>query len=214
MLFAHSQKPERKRWSASFVASAAIHIAVLIVILHRPEAIFVRPSSLARGNGLRTTHVVVPQQAVEESSPLLNTPRLALKTQAQPVRRDRTRLNQPRPAPQDGDIAEKNAHAGVPFGSAFEGPTEGHDIRPAFPVVFPDPPIYPWQIPSGIQGDIVVEVTIDDHGNVIETRLLQSIGHGIDEKVLATLQTWRFKPAMMDGRPIASKHDVHFHLPG
>ena len=79
---------------------------------------------------------------------------------------------------------------------------------------FPDPPISRAEISAeDIRGDVVVEVTIDAQGAVIDTKLLQSVGHGIDEKIVATLQGWRFHPAMIDGRPIASKHDVHFHFP-
>ncbi|MFZ3212681.1 MAG: TonB family protein [Terriglobales bacterium] len=56
-------------------------------------------------------------------------------------------------------------------------------------------------------------VTIDARGNIVEKRILQRIGHGIDEKVLAALEGWRFTPATQDGVPISSQHDIHFHFP-
>jgi hypothetical protein len=31
--------------------------------------------------------------------------------------------------------------------------------------------------------------------------------------VMATLRNWQFRPATMDGVPVVSKHDVHFHFP-
>jgi protein TonB len=58
-----------------------------------------------------------------------------------------------------------------------------------------------------------VEVTIDSAGVVIETKLLKAIGYGIEEKVIAAVQRWRFRPATRDGSPIPSKQDVHFHFP-
>jgi protein TonB len=79
--------------------------------------------------------------------------------------------------------------------------------------VFPDPEIYSWQLPQGMQGDVIVEVTIDEQGSVTETRVLQSLERGIDEKVIATLKGWRFKPATVDGMAISSRQDVHFHFP-
>lgn len=103
--------------------------------------------------------------------------------------------------------------AGTAYGSLLFGPTSGPDVRPAYPIVFPDPPVRNADLPENVAGEVIVEVTIDALGQVTETKLLTSIGHGIDEKVLATLQTWRFRPAMVDGRPIASKHDVHFRFP-
>jgi len=68
-------------------------------------------------------------------------------------------------------------------------------------------------IPPGVQGDVVVEVTIDAQGNVIGTKILASLGYGIEEKVLAALQNWRFRPATRDNVPIPSQHNVYFHYP-
>ncbi len=90
---------------------------------------------------------------------------------------------------------------------------EGHDVKPAFPVVYPSPDLSQVDLPFGYQGEIVVEVTIERDGSVSDMKVIQSVGHGVDEKVLATVQKWRFRPAILDGSPIASKHDVHFHLP-
>ena len=68
-------------------------------------------------------------------------------------------------------------------------------------------------LPRDLQGDVVIEVTIDSQGNVVETKIVQSIGHGIDEKIEATLRRWHYQPATLDGAPVASRHDVHFHFP-
>jgi protein TonB len=87
----------------------------------------------------------------------------------------------------------------------------GYEARPAFPITFPDPPRS--DLPDGVNGDVVVEVTIDSQGNVAETKVLRSLGNGVDEKVLATLRNWRFTPATMNGVAIASRQDVHFHFP-
>jgi protein TonB len=81
------------------------------------------------------------------------------------------------------------------------------------PLVFPDPAILPWQLPNGLQGDVIVEVTIDTQGLVTDTKVLQSFQPEIDEKVLATLRNWRFRPATVDGVAISSRQDVHFHFP-
>jgi TonB family protein len=64
-----------------------------------------------------------------------------------------------------------------------------------------------------LTGDVIVEVTIDEQGAVTETKLLQSLKRDIDEKVVATVRNWRFKPATVDGVAISSRQDVHFHYP-
>jgi periplasmic protein TonB len=58
-----------------------------------------------------------------------------------------------------------------------------------------------------------VEVTIDEKGNVADTKVLESLGYGLEDKVLEALKNWRFTPATMNGIAIASRQDVHFHFP-
>lgn len=105
-----------------------------------------------------------------------------------------------------------SARAGSGNGSFFHGDASGTQAMPALPVVFPDPDVYPWQA-KGLQGDVIVEITIDEKGNVTNTRVLQSLQQEIDDKVIATLKNWRFKPASVDGVAISSRQDVHFHFP-
>ena len=95
----------------------------------------------------------------------------------------------------------------------IDGPITGHEVHVAYPVVYPDPPVARAELPRDLQGDVIIEVTIDSQGNVVEIRILQAIGHGIDEKIVATLRQWRYQPATLDGVPVASKHEVHFHFP-
>ena len=119
------------------------------------------------------------------------------------------RKNKPVAPPQP---AVESARAGSVNGSLLNGPATGVEATPAIPLTFPDPKIYPWQL-SGVQGDVVIEVTIDERGNVSETRLLASVKKEIDEKCIATLRNWHFRPAMVDGVAISSRQDVHFHFP-
>jgi TonB family protein len=116
---------------------------------------------------------------------------------------------------QKNQLAEQSGStaAGSPYGSDF-GDLTGDDVRPALPMIFMDPHVSRSELPPGVQGDVVVEITIDATGNVVEARLLQAIGYGIDQKVIAALHEWRFRPATRNGVAIPSKHDVHYHFPG
>ena len=102
---------------------------------------------------------------------------------------------------------------GSPNGDSDIGPVYGEGAFPALPVKFPDPPVSASELPPGVAGDVVVEVTIDVVGNIVKKKVLVSIGYGIDEKVLATLEQWHFRPATINGMPVASRQDVHFHFP-
>jgi periplasmic protein TonB len=206
-----------RRWKASLVVSMMLHCVVIYFLVRPPRPIYVTPSQLAFGHGGTSTELIYLAQhgsaATQASEAKPERKRIALNRPAA-----RTR---PKPAPkasatenakQTYDAAEP-PRAGSPYGSLAQGPASGHDVRPALPVEFPSPAILPWQIPSGVQGTVIVEVTIDALGNVTETKVLKGLGHGIEEKVVAALRNWRFRPAMMDGRAIPSQQDVYFHFP-
>ena len=122
------------------------------------------------------------------------------------------RIAAPCPPPLSVDAMDSSDRppAGSPYGSLSEGPSIGYEIRPALPVYAFDPVLGPGDL--GYEGDEVVEITIDETGNVIHTTVLQSLGRAVDAKVLAVLQSWRFHPATRDGLAIASRQDVHYHF--
>ncbi len=67
-------------------------------------------------------------------------------------------------------------------------------------------------LPHGVQGDVVVDVTIDPSGKVADLAVLHTLGYGIESSVIGTLRTWTFRPATRDGTPIASVQELHFHF--
>ena len=67
-------------------------------------------------------------------------------------------------------------------------------------------------LPHGVQGDVVVDVTIDPAGRVADLAVLHTLGYGIESSVIGTLRTWTFRPATKDGTPIASVQELHFHF--
>ena len=67
-------------------------------------------------------------------------------------------------------------------------------------------------LPHGVQGDVVVDVTIDPTGKVADLAVLHTLGYGIESSVIGTLKTWTFRPATKDGTPIASVQELHFHF--
>jgi TonB family protein len=188
-------QPGSRRRRASLLASLLIHCAVVYLWLHRTP-VFVKPSSTAWGQHGLTENVTYFPSAqplkvvVKKKSPLRFNPKAVLA------------VEKPQPT---------TAPAGTEYGSV--GSTQGTEARPALPVVFPDPAIFPWQVPNGLTGDVIVEVTIDAQGAVTDTRLLQSLKPDIDQKVVATVRNWRFSPATVDGVAISSRQDVHFHFP-
>lgn len=103
------------------------------------------------------------------------------------------------------------APAGFAYGTLSRGATFGDEVRPALPVTTVDPVTYPWELPEA-EGNVVVEVTIDEQGEIIGKTILRSMGPKLDEKVLAALESWHFHPATRNGVAIASKQDVVYHF--
>ncbi len=198
--------------------SVAAHLAVLaVIVFHNPKVIDLSPAWLAYGEGTHTYQLIYVPPANDnpppEAAKLLFPPRAA---------KPRPRLrpkSQPMPAPKpqqvvaEAEAGDHDAHAGSPLGTMIDGPITGHEVHVAYPVVYPDPPVERAELPRDLVGDVVIEVTIDSQGNVVETKIVQAIGHGIDEKIEATLRRWHYQPATLDGTPVASRHDVHFHFP-
>jgi periplasmic protein TonB len=208
-----SHPAQRRRWSFSVSVSSVIHLLVVIVFCWPTVPVFVRPALIARGEGGSATPSSVVlyapndlQIAASSSPPLLSLPVARKKPNKAKLRKRANVLEEP-------DKTPNQAEAGSENGSAYDGLASGDDVKPALPIAFQDLKIYRSELPRGIQGDVIVEITIDTQGAVVEERLLQGLGHGVDDRVIAVLRDWRFHPATRNGVAIPSKHDVHFHFP-
>jgi len=210
---AQSHVARRRRWGFSVLLSSAAHGLVLLALCWPTAPIFVRPDSLARGEGGSATPVSVVlylpndlRLAASNQTPLISLPVATQKKERRTKLHKRTNLLE---VEKPTDTAE----AGSELGSAYDGPTSGDEVKPALPVAFPDIRISRSELPSGIQGEVIVEITIDAEGNVVEEKLLKGLGYGVDERVIARLRDWRFRPATRNGVAIPSKQDAHFRFP-
>ncbi|HEX3529639.1 MAG TPA: energy transducer TonB [Thermoanaerobaculia bacterium] len=55
---------------------------------------------------------------------------------------------------------------------------------------------------AGVQGTVIVEAIIDETGHVTDVRILKALPMGLDRAAVEAVQTWRFKPATLAGRPV------------
>ncbi len=216
----------RQRWLR--MASLFLHGLLLAWLLHSPEPKLLTAVSVALGqNGTSVTRLYWASKTPDDSSHSSSD----LATQ----RYRRQRLGQKLswkppaqlskvPAPQtpvaraEAEDSSKTqtlsalghgAQAGLPYGTLNHGSLFGDEIRPALPIATSDPVVYPWQLPDSA-GNEVIEITIDERGEIVRTTVLQSLGVDIDTKCLAALDNWHFHPATRNGTPIASKQDAIF----
>lgn len=215
-MFELSPAKGRGRWSISATCSVAVHFAVLVVLCLRPTPIFVQPALIAHGDRGQSPLIYLAAPGPEEVLVAKQAkPRPAQITLPVPaVKQFNAKVtSQKATEPQNTETVSATT-SGSPFGSDLNGYATGPDVRPAIEQSLVDPQ-FRVDVPSGVDGDVIVEVTIDEHGGVIATKLLKGVGFGIDEKILATVRSyWHYTPATKDGVPIPSKQDARWHVHG
>ena len=90
----------------------------------------------------------------------------------------------------------------------------GGQIRP--PIKIKEvAPIYPAIAQSArIQGDVVIEATIDEEGKVADTRVVKSVPL-LDQAALDAVRQWQYRPSLLNGvpTPVVTTVTVKFTRP-
>ncbi len=60
-----------------------------------------------------------------------------------------------------------------------------------------------------MQGTVIVRAEIDAHGQVQNISVAQGLGLGLDEKAIAAVQKWKFRPGTRNGKPVAMQAMIH-----
>ncbi|QNI33207.1 TonB family protein [Alloacidobacterium dinghuense] len=63
-------------------------------------------------------------------------------------------------------------------------------------------------------GAVAIQLIVDTNGNPQGIQVVRHLGMGLDEKAIAAIKQYKFKPAMYQGHPVAVRVviDVNFHL--
>jgi|SRR5271169_1902484 len=220
-------KPATSTQSRVLAASLALHGLVFAWLLHTPDPRLLSPNSIALGRSGRVlARLYFPTQSPDDSTTSssdratqvyrhqrLGHEKLIWKRTSTPAKLPHAPL--PPSAAEDNSktaTLSKLGHgatAGLPYGTLPGGPLYGDEIRPALPITTSDPVVYPWQRPES-EGKVIIEITIDERGEIVRKTVLQSLGPEIDSKCLAALENWHFRPATQNGSPIPSKQDAIF----
>jgi TonB family protein len=65
------------------------------------------------------------------------------------------------------------------------------------------------------QGVCLISIIVDAQGNPLNPRVVRPLGMGLDEKAIAAIRQFRFRPAMKDGKtavPVALTVEINFRL--
>lgn len=75
-----------------------------------------------------------------------------------------------------------------------------------------DAPYPPSKVEEHEESDVTLLVTVGTDGAVTDPQVAESGGAAFDEAALTTVRTWRFVPAMQNGKPIRARIRVRFHF--
>ncbi|MEJ2008805.1 MAG: energy transducer TonB [Acidobacteriota bacterium] len=102
-------------------------------------------------------------------------------------------------------------HGGGTGGGAY---SVGGNVSAPIPIYKPEPPYSEQARKAKYQGTCVLWIVVDAQGNVTAAQVVKPLGMGLDENALATVKTWKFKPAMRNGAPVPVKVmvEVSFRL--
>lgn len=185
LVFLTSTHPDGPRMSFQKTASVLLHVALLAALtyeVHSAAKIHKPPS--------RTAVVVVPYAPGHQVAVQPPKPKIA------PIAKPKLAVKQPQPPPPSSG-GDPSGESDVTVAMANFDPAPKPDLSP---------------LPRGTRGDVLLDIVIDEGGKVVDTQVDQGLGHGVDEAVIAVVQTWTFTPATKAGKPVASKQQLLFHF--
>jgi periplasmic protein TonB len=57
-------------------------------------------------------------------------------------------------------------------------------------------------------GNVIVGLWVDERGNPSHVHVIRAVGMGLDERAVAAVKQYRFKPAMENGKPVMVEMDI------
>jgi protein TonB len=61
---------------------------------------------------------------------------------------------------------------------------------------------------SGVEGRLVLKITVDDNGAVTDVAVASSVDAALDAAAIAAVKQWRFKPSSKCGKPVAGTYTL------
>lgn len=112
----------------------------------------------------------------------------------------------------DGIGTSRGPHVG-PGPEGIYSPGAGGVTVPQV-IYNPDPSFSDEARKSKTQGKVTLLVIVGKDGRPYNIRIRESLGMGLDEKAMEAVNRWRFRPATLNGQPVATQIavEVDFHL--
>ncbi len=142
----------------------------------------------------------IPETEQMKKPPPPQRPQIPVPTESEDIPEDVTimdtelDLDAPPPPPPPPPGASRRREESPIFLSWEEGPVAIKRVTPIYP---------PMAVKAGVEGKVILNIVVDEKGNVLEATIVMASPPGIfeDAAITAMLQ-WKFKPAMQRDQPI------------
>jgi TonB family protein len=84
-------------------------------------------------------------------------------------------------------------------GNGVTAPVVEKKVKPAYT---------PAALAAGVEGVMTLDCVVRADGTVSEAQVVKSLHPSLNMEALLTIQDWRFKPGMKDGKPVAVRVEI------
>jgi TonB family protein len=192
--------------------------------IHVVDAKYPKKARKEKIEGPVTLHLIVATDgAVKEVSVLKGDPELigaatdaVRKWRFQPFVRDGKSVDGERDVTIRFALAKDSSAAASACDSSI-GPVYkvgDNGVSPPKLVTYRDPEYSEAARQNRLQGVVTLSLVVGPGGQTCDVRITRSLDRELDEKAIEAVRTWRFKPAVKDGQPVAATLNVEtqFHL--
>jgi TonB family protein len=86
--------------------------------------------------------------------------------------------------------------------------TVGNGVSAPDPIYKPEPPYTKEAKAAKLEGSVVLQIIVGVDGAVTNVKVVKEFDKGLTENAVDTVKTWKFKPALKDGKPVPCKVSV------
>jgi TonB family protein len=213
-IFAQEYVEDQKYMRIAIVAAIILHIILFLITV---------PEIVAEAGASKKQKVYVVQQVRFKPPPPkqqqdIPKPKSKKVPIPDPTPDEPEPIRLPEEIQPEIDIPDTDIIFGIPEGPPAaepEGPIRvGGDVRPPEKIVAPSPQYTEIARKARIQGVVIVEAIIDKEGYVTNVKILKGLPMGLDSAAADAVQKWKFKPATLNGKPVAVIYNltVNFRL--
>jgi TonB-like protein len=88
----------------------------------------------------------------------------------------------------------------------------GNGVSPPLAVVRISPVLADAVDPKWPSGDVIIDVYVTSAGNVCASHVVKKLDAKVDDACVHAIARWKFRPATLKGRPVASRYRQSFQI--